>query len=205
MTVGERLLELRKKKGLSQEEVANILNVSRQTISKWETDQSSPDFDKIVPICNLYEISANCLLTGNDDIIEKDIEPVKNQRSNSAKNIAISVSLYILSVVFLVAFSTIFAQPLVGFCLFLIVVAIATGIIVYNSIVNKKPKKDLTKEEKMVKHINEVISIIIVIVYFIVSFATMAWHITWILFLVSGLLEEIVKLIFSIKGDDINE
>ena len=48
--IGEKLLELRKKKGLSQEEVAQELNVSRQTISKWETDQSTPDFDKIIPL-----------------------------------------------------------------------------------------------------------------------------------------------------------
>lgn len=203
MTVGEMLLDLRKKKGLSQEEVANVLNVSRQTISKWETDQTTPDFDKIVPICNLYEISANELLTGSKD--QEVNEKIKDIKSNSAKNIAISVFLYILSVVFLVAFTTIFALPLVGFCLFLVVIAIATGIIVYNSIVNKKQKKEMTKNEKMLKDIREVISIIIVIVYFIVSFMTMAWHITWILFLVGALLEEIAKLVFSLKEDDVNE
>ena len=58
MTLGERLTELRKKKNLSQEEVAEKLNVTRQTVSKWELDQSTPDFDKIVPICKLYNISS---------------------------------------------------------------------------------------------------------------------------------------------------
>ena len=53
MSLGERLLDLRKKKGLSQEEIAGLLDVSRQTVSKWETDQSTPDFDKIIPICKL--------------------------------------------------------------------------------------------------------------------------------------------------------
>ena len=52
MNLGETLLKLRKQKGLSQEEVADKLNVTRQTISKWETNQSMPDFDKIVPICH---------------------------------------------------------------------------------------------------------------------------------------------------------
>ena len=64
MSLGERLYELRKKKGLSQEEVAEKLNVTRQSVSKWETDESKPDFDKIVPICELYEISTNELLSG---------------------------------------------------------------------------------------------------------------------------------------------
>ena len=59
MNLGEKLLSLRKKKGLSQEEVADILHVTRQTISKWETNQSMPDFDKVVPICDLYEISTD--------------------------------------------------------------------------------------------------------------------------------------------------
>ena len=50
MDLGENLYNLRKKKNLSQEEVAEKLNVTRQTISKWETGESKPDFDKIVQI-----------------------------------------------------------------------------------------------------------------------------------------------------------
>ena len=64
LNIGEKLFELRKEKNLSQEEVADKLNVSRQTISKWETNQSTPDFDKIIPICELFEISTEELLTG---------------------------------------------------------------------------------------------------------------------------------------------
>ena len=204
MTVGDKLLDLRKKKGLSQEEVANLLNVSRQTISKWETGESKPDFDKIVPICNLYEISTNYLLT--DEVIEeKQVEEKSVKNNSSAKNIAIAVSLYISSIVFIILFAAVFNLPIIGVCLFFITIAVATGIIVYNAIVNKKPKKEMTKEEKTLKHIREVISIFIVILYFIISFTTMAWHITWILFLVGGLLEEIAKLIFSLRGDDSNE
>ena len=204
MTVGEKLLDLRKKKGLSQEEVANLLNVSRQTISKWETEQSTPDFDKIIPICNLYEIDANELLTGVTNE-KSNLEEKTTKKNNNAKNIAISVSLYILAAAFLIGFTTVFGLPLVGFWLCLIIVAIATGLIVYNTIVNGKVKKELTKNQKALKHIREIISTIIVIIYLLISFMTMAWHITWILFLVGGLLEEIAKLIFSLKGDDNNE
>lgn len=201
MLIGEKLLELRKKKGLSQEEAANILNVSRQTISKWETDQSTPDFDKIVPICELYEISTDELLKGIKT--EENIEVTTN-KNNSARNIAVSVCLYIISVVFLIGISTL-GHPILGLSLMLITIALATGIIVYNGIVNKKPKRKLSKNEKKIKHINEAISIFIVIIYFVVSFTTMAWHITWVLFLVDGLLEEIVKLIYSCKGDENND
>ena len=64
--LGERLLELRKDKRLSQEEVAEKLNVTRQTVSKWETNQSMPDFDKIVPLCELYGITPNELFISSE-------------------------------------------------------------------------------------------------------------------------------------------
>ena len=64
MDIGKKLFELRKAKNLSQEEVAEKLNVTRQTVSKWETNQSTPDFDKIVPLCELFEIGTEELLTG---------------------------------------------------------------------------------------------------------------------------------------------
>ena len=83
---------------------------------------------------------------------------------------------------------------------FLIIIALATGLLIYNAILNKKEKKQKTREEKLVSQINEIITIFILVIYFIVSFTTMAWHITWILFIINVLIEEIVKLIFSLKG-----
>ena len=80
MDIGEKLFELRKGKGLSQEEVAEKLNVTRQTVSKWETNQSTPDFDKIMPICELYGITTEELLTG-----EKPEEKTEVEKSRSGK------------------------------------------------------------------------------------------------------------------------
>ena len=70
MNIGDKLYELRRNKNLTQDDVAEKLNVSRQTISKWETNLSTPDFDKIAPLCELYGITPNELLmeknsTGN--------------------------------------------------------------------------------------------------------------------------------------------
>ena len=82
MNFGETLFKLRKEKKLSQEDVADKLNVTRQTVSKWETNQSTPDFDKIVPLCELYEITADQLLTGKreeNDVLIGDDETVKRK------------------------------------------------------------------------------------------------------------------------------
>ena len=62
-SLGERLYILREGKGLSQEELAEILNVSRQTISNWENDKVKLDVVKAKEICKLYEISLDELLT----------------------------------------------------------------------------------------------------------------------------------------------
>ena len=195
MSLGERLLDLRKKKGLSQEEIAGLLDVSRQTVSKWETDQSTPDFDKIIPICKLYEIDANELLTG-----EKSSVKAPSDNRKSAKTISLSIVLYILSTVWIIFATATLNKPILGVCIFLIIIATATGLLIYNAILNKKEKNKKTREEKLVSQINEIITIFILVIYFIVSFTTMAWHITWILFIINVLIEEIVKLIFSLKG-----
>ena len=61
MKFGDKLIQLRKKKGLSQEELGEKLNVTRQTISKWELNQSKPDTDKLIEISKLLNVDFNQL------------------------------------------------------------------------------------------------------------------------------------------------
>lgn len=72
MSLGNKLYDLRKKKGLSQEEAGDKLNVTRQTISKWEMDQSIPEIDKLKSISKLYEISIDVLLDNEVVSTEKE-------------------------------------------------------------------------------------------------------------------------------------
>ncbi len=65
MSLGEKLLYLRKKKGLSQEDVAEKLGVSRQTVSKWETDQTIPELIKAKLLSQLYNVSYDYLISGS--------------------------------------------------------------------------------------------------------------------------------------------
>ena len=64
MSLGEKLLDLRKKSGLSQEDVAEKLGVSRQTVSKWETDQTVPELIKAKLLSELYNVSYDYLISG---------------------------------------------------------------------------------------------------------------------------------------------
>ena len=62
MSFGEILTNLRKGKGLSQEELANELNVSRQAVSKWESNSAYPETEKILAICKLFDVSMDELM-----------------------------------------------------------------------------------------------------------------------------------------------
>ncbi len=67
MNIGERIFELRKEKGLSQEELAEKLGVSRQSVSKWESGNVTPDLDRAVAMCELFGVSTDYLLTGKKE------------------------------------------------------------------------------------------------------------------------------------------
>lgn len=62
MTIGERITQIRKEQGLSQEAFGDTLGVSRQSISKWEADQNIPDVDKLIAISKKYGVSVGWLL-----------------------------------------------------------------------------------------------------------------------------------------------
>ena len=64
MTMADRIQSLRKAKGISQEELADKIGVSRQAISKWESEQSSPDLEKIILLSDYFEVTTDYLLKG---------------------------------------------------------------------------------------------------------------------------------------------
>lgn len=206
MTIGNRLYNLRKERNISQEELANALDVSRQTVSKWETGESMPDFNKIQPICDYFGITTDELITGSQNIVEQKKEDKKNK---FARNLAISIGLYIFSLVAIILFSAWINQPIIGVCLFFTIIAIATGIIIYSGIVYGKDKEEETKKSKtekkkdsVSKQLTDIVGLIGVIVYLLVSFLTGAWHLTWIIFIAIGLVNAIVKLICGLKYNE---
>ncbi len=236
MNIGEKLFELRKNKNLSQEEVAEKLNVTRQTVSKWETNQSTPDFDKIVPLCELFEISTDELLRGkksesqveeNDtNILEKqenntelkdDIKTEENimtkdeLRRKAAGEISTSIFIYIAAIGVFIAIvdnTNIDASIAVG--LLLLACAYATARIIKGCM--SMPKSDETKEEmnkkekkEILKSIRCIIWCLITALYIVLSFVTMAWHITWVIFIIGAVISEIAKLCFLLKEGEYNE
>ena len=76
MTLGERIYKLRTEKEMSQGDLADALEVSRQSISKWETNGSVPELDKLVKLSEIFGISLDELVTGKEtEQQEKQEEP----------------------------------------------------------------------------------------------------------------------------------
>ena len=66
MSIKEQLIHLRNINGLSQEDLAEKLNVTRQSVSKWEVGETMPDTDKLIKISEIFNVSTDYLLKGID-------------------------------------------------------------------------------------------------------------------------------------------
>ena len=86
MKFGDKLIELRKKNGYSQEELAEKLGVSRQSVSKWESNNTYPETDKIIQIANLFDCSMDDLINDKVTDVESSLRKNKNNINNVWKS-----------------------------------------------------------------------------------------------------------------------
>ena len=73
MEMAERLQKLRRKAGYSQEQTAELLGISRQAVSKWESGQGKPDLDNLVRLTEIYNTSADYILLGTEKNMETPV------------------------------------------------------------------------------------------------------------------------------------
>jgi len=83
ISIANKLLELRKEKNLSQEELADQIGVSRQAVSKWERAESSPDLDNLIELAKLYDISLDELLLDKESPNNEDNNESSHHEGNS--------------------------------------------------------------------------------------------------------------------------
>lgn len=116
--IGDKIRDIRRANGLSQEEFANAIDVSRQTVSTWETGKSFPDSCRLVKICKEFNIKAEEFFdeneVQNERLAYKDIEDAKHDTENKSSNghtsflrtlagkLTIAVSVLFLAAVFFV-------------------------------------------------------------------------------------------------------
>ena len=107
MDFSERLLTLRKEMGLTQEQLAEKMNVSRQSISKWESGQAVPELEKIIALSTIFDVTTDYLLKPSEvdelsvktEILEKQQQQIlirERKRRQASRCIAYSIGVYLL-------------------------------------------------------------------------------------------------------------
>lgn len=195
MKFNEKLTSIRKKKGLSQEELGMELQVSRQTISKWETGESNPDIDKIVPLCNFFEISTDEFLKGRDIVYERKLS--KEKKKNKALTFSLCLIIFGIMIILTMLLEELDVnEGIIGSIIMFGLVLIGVLLIYY--FMSKESEK---KEDKQGKIMNKIIFLGTTIIYFLVSFIWHAWAYSWIIFIIGILVMQIVKLIKMLGGN----
>ncbi len=119
MEIGKKLKDARMRSGCTQESVADKVNVSRQTISNWENEKSYPDIISVIELSNLYSISLDELLKGDEKMMEH-LEESTNVVKSTRKLIG-AILLNIITVILLITLSMFLPDRsyylLVVFCL----------------------------------------------------------------------------------------
>ena len=85
MTLGEKIQELRRRSGMSQDTLAETLDVSRQAVSKWERDEAMPETDKIIRIAKAFSVSTDYLLLEEQPQPQPTAAPAPRQPSSGAR------------------------------------------------------------------------------------------------------------------------
>ena len=80
MNMADRIQYLRKTKGISQEELADKVGVSRQAVSKWESEQSTPELEKVIIMSDYFGVTTDYILKGIEPVVDKE-QKIENLRA----------------------------------------------------------------------------------------------------------------------------
>lgn len=129
MNIANKIQSLRKEHNLTQENLADQLNVSRQALSKWELGISTPEADKIVQISEYFKVSTDYLLK---DTLENDHPSIKRQFS-SRSLIIISTAIVLIGLVFMIA---VWEYAYLGFIIQIV------GVATFELLICRQPKPE---------------------------------------------------------------
>lgn len=134
MNIADRIQHLRKSKGISQEELADKIGVSRQAVSKWESEQSIPDIEKIILLSDYFETTTDFLLRGIESVQELE-------KKYSAAVFAVAGT--ILNAIGLVSSVVIWIERQMVFAVGvgLVIMLLGTGIFLIGQLIDTKDKR----------------------------------------------------------------
>lgn len=214
MKIGEKITKYRKELNLTQADLAKKLDISSKTVSKWENNTTEPSLDMIIKLCEVFKITTDEFINGK--VIKKKVDNVvsnKNEdieyKKKKAKVLCISIILYFVALIWLIVSEELFdLKDGILVSIFFAISAIPTCILVYfftlygNALVDKNETKEIEKNTSFKDSINDCITLFTLIIYLILSFATQAWGITWIIWIIYACVVSIINLLWSMKDEE---
>lgn len=195
----------RKAVELKEEMIQNLTEKYNDLISEGKTPEAAYN----IAIAGIGDVSF--LLKD----LEKDTvrpEVVEAARRRTAMLTAIAIMLYIVSVIPVILFAAVLGNPITGVILMFVIIAAATGLLIYNGMTKPKYYKNDTMVEEfkewqtgnqderaLRKAIHSALWTITVAIYLVVSMLTHMWHITWLIFIVAVAIEAIMNAFFTMK------
>ncbi len=187
---------------LKEEMVQNLIDKYNDLISEGKSEDAAYN----IAVASVGDISDLINELNKGTSASSELE--EKERRRSALLTAISVGIYILSII-----PVLIWQDETGVILMFTLAAVATVIIVYNAMTKpkyhklddtlveefKEWKASSNESDKMLKAISGSLWLLTVAIYIVISFLTGAWHITWIIFLIAGAVNTIIKALFDLK------
>ena len=145
MDISERLKEARQNIGMTQDQVAEKIMVSRVTISNWENGKSLPDIVSLISLSDLYSISLDDLLKGDSKMTEKVKKDTKDANNN--KRLIKGTAILVIAVLLVYAVGTIVGGAFKDFCegaiwWVLIAIGIASAMTYFSQLESEENKKE---------------------------------------------------------------
>ncbi|MCI8545230.1 MAG: helix-turn-helix transcriptional regulator [Bacilli bacterium] len=100
MNLGEKIVKIRKDNEMSQDDLAEILNVARQTVSNWENSKNYPDIETLIELSDKFHISLDVLLKGDKEMVYKMDKKMKNAKIFKTVTLVLLLILLFVSVIF---------------------------------------------------------------------------------------------------------
>ncbi|MBS6762162.1 MAG: hypothetical protein KH304_01135 [Clostridium sp.] len=202
----------RKSVELKEEILQNLVDKYHDMIAEGRTPEAAYNI-AVASIGDMDELLAGLHGAPSSESLPATKEVLDKGRRKSAVLISVAVMMYIMSILPPILLSdTVFENKLAPALMF-IMIAVATALLIYNNLTKpryqrtddsiveefKEWQEQTDSSRRAMRALSSALWAIIVVIYIVVSFWTMAWHITWVIFLIGVAVEGILKAIFELK------
>lgn len=193
---------------LKEELLANLMDRYNDLLASGKSEEEAFN----ITIAGIGDIDE--LIMGLKDSYEFNPEQMRKDREKRAFILSISIGMYIMSVVILILLSSVFrVSGDIAICIMLTIDALATCLIIYNAISYpkyikaddtiveefKEWKSANNTEKEVVNSIKSIMWLVIITLYFFLSFTLRIWSFSWILFIIGAAIERVITLIFQLR------